>query len=159
MLTAALLNIFLQVSAFSTWEKELHKIVFDPRYLLLNSEERKQVMLEPGETELKGCQSESLGVKLEVQGSLMPGAVLSCCLLVIPAGKDSRIKLQSLEHQPHSKCYTQCVDHTAPPKVICYHRKTRSGHRPESKKVNDTGLENRCQKRSELGRSGCYQAL
>jgi transcription elongation regulator 1 len=22
------------VSAFSTWEKELHKIVFDPRYLL-----------------------------------------------------------------------------------------------------------------------------
>ncbi|GAB1292832.1 Transcription elongation regulator 1-like protein [Apodemus speciosus] len=37
----------LVVSAFSTWEKELHKIVFDPRYLLLNSEERKQVMLEP----------------------------------------------------------------------------------------------------------------
>lgn len=43
MLKATLLNIFLQVSAFSTWEKELHKIVFDPRYLLLNSEERKQV--------------------------------------------------------------------------------------------------------------------
>lgn len=32
-----------QVSAFSTWEKELHKIVFDPRYLLLSPEERKQV--------------------------------------------------------------------------------------------------------------------
>lgn len=32
-----------QVSAFSTWEKELHKIVFDPRYLLLTSKERKQV--------------------------------------------------------------------------------------------------------------------
>lgn len=31
------------VSAFSTWEKELHKIVFDPRYLLLTSRERKQV--------------------------------------------------------------------------------------------------------------------
>ncbi|NWW78588.1 TCRGL protein, partial [Climacteris rufus] len=31
------------VSAFSTWEKELHKIVFDPRYLLLNSDERKQI--------------------------------------------------------------------------------------------------------------------
>lgn len=31
------------MSAFSTWEKELHKIVFDPRYLLLNPEERKQV--------------------------------------------------------------------------------------------------------------------
>ncbi|KRX75049.1 T-complex protein 1 subunit eta, partial [Trichinella sp. T6] len=30
-----------QVSAFSTWEKELHKIVFDPRYLLLTSKERK----------------------------------------------------------------------------------------------------------------------
>ncbi|KAJ8704155.1 hypothetical protein PYW07_013449 [Mythimna separata] len=31
------------VSAFSTWEKELHKIVFDPRYLMLNSKERRQV--------------------------------------------------------------------------------------------------------------------
>ncbi|KAL4640180.1 transcription elongation regulator 1-like protein [Arapaima gigas] len=31
------------VSAFSTWEKELHKIVFDPRYLLLSSDERKQI--------------------------------------------------------------------------------------------------------------------
>lgn len=31
------------MSAFSTWEKELHKIVFDPRYLLLASKERKQV--------------------------------------------------------------------------------------------------------------------
>merc|ERR1719481_1702629 len=32
-----------QISAFSTWEKELHKIVFDPRDLLLTSKERKQV--------------------------------------------------------------------------------------------------------------------
>lgn len=32
-----------QVSAFSTWEKELHKIVFDQRYLLLTSKERKSV--------------------------------------------------------------------------------------------------------------------
>lgn len=31
------------VSAFSTWEKELHKMVFDPRYLLLTSDQRKQV--------------------------------------------------------------------------------------------------------------------
>jgi transcription elongation regulator 1 len=31
-----------EVSAFSTWEKELHKIVFDARYLLLTSKERKQ---------------------------------------------------------------------------------------------------------------------
>ncbi|TSQ12731.1 Transcription elongation regulator 1 [Bagarius yarrelli] len=31
------------VSAFSTWDKELHKIVFDSRYLLLNPKERKQV--------------------------------------------------------------------------------------------------------------------
>jgi transcription elongation regulator 1 len=30
-----------QVSAFSVWEKELHKIVFDSRYLLLTSKERK----------------------------------------------------------------------------------------------------------------------
>jgi transcription elongation regulator 1 len=29
------------VSAFSTWEKELSKIVFDERYLLLSSKERK----------------------------------------------------------------------------------------------------------------------
>lgn len=34
---------YIQVSAFSTWDKELHKIVFDPRYLLLNPKERKQV--------------------------------------------------------------------------------------------------------------------
>ena len=32
-----------QVSAFSTFEKELHKIVFDPRYLLLTSKERRSV--------------------------------------------------------------------------------------------------------------------
>lgn len=31
------------VSAFSTWDKELHKIVFDPRYMLLTPKERKQV--------------------------------------------------------------------------------------------------------------------
>ena len=30
------------VSAFSTWEKELPKIVFDPRYNYLNPKERKQ---------------------------------------------------------------------------------------------------------------------
>lgn len=30
------------MSAFSTWDKELHKIVFDHRYLLLTCEERKQ---------------------------------------------------------------------------------------------------------------------
>ena len=29
------------MSAFSTWEKELPKFVFDPRYLLLNTKERK----------------------------------------------------------------------------------------------------------------------
>ncbi|CAG2101002.1 unnamed protein product [Medioppia subpectinata] len=32
-----------RVSAFSTWEKELHKIVFDARYLILTSRERRQV--------------------------------------------------------------------------------------------------------------------
>jgi transcription elongation regulator 1 len=30
-----------KVSASSTWERELSKIVFDSRYLLLSSEERK----------------------------------------------------------------------------------------------------------------------
>ena len=29
------------MSAFSTWEKELPKFVFDPRYLLLTQKERK----------------------------------------------------------------------------------------------------------------------
>ena len=33
--------MFHKVSAFSTWEKELPKIVFDSRYLLLNQRERK----------------------------------------------------------------------------------------------------------------------
>jgi len=32
-----------EVSAYATWEKELHKIVFDSRYLLLTSKERKDV--------------------------------------------------------------------------------------------------------------------
>ncbi|MBN3298978.1 TCRGL protein, partial [Amia calva] len=42
-----------RVSAFSTWEKELHKIVFDPRYLLLSSEERKQVFEQFVKTRIK----------------------------------------------------------------------------------------------------------
>ncbi|XP_071985451.1 transcription elongation regulator 1-like protein isoform X2 [Engystomops pustulosus] len=48
-------NMLLErgVSAFSTWEKELHKIVFDPRYLLLNSEERKQVFEQFVKTRIK----------------------------------------------------------------------------------------------------------
>ena len=29
------------MSAFSTWDKELPKFIFDPRYMLLNSKERK----------------------------------------------------------------------------------------------------------------------
>lgn len=33
------------VSAGSTWEKELSKIVFDKRYLLLNAVERKAASL------------------------------------------------------------------------------------------------------------------
>lgn len=33
----------MQVSAFSTWEKELPKFVFDPRYLLLTPKERREV--------------------------------------------------------------------------------------------------------------------
>ena len=30
------------MSAFSTWEKQLPKIVFDPRFLLLTKKERKE---------------------------------------------------------------------------------------------------------------------
>ena len=37
-----LIWLIFQVSAFSTWEKELPKIVFDPRFLLLTQKERKQ---------------------------------------------------------------------------------------------------------------------
>ena len=29
------------MSAFSTWDKELPKFIFDPRYMLLNSKERR----------------------------------------------------------------------------------------------------------------------
>lgn len=43
VLKRIIIELVLQVSAFSTWEKELHKIVFDTRYLLLTSKERKQV--------------------------------------------------------------------------------------------------------------------
>uniref|UniRef100_UPI00398E8F12 transcription elongation regulator 1-like protein n=1 Tax=Pristiophorus japonicus TaxID=55135 RepID=UPI00398E8F12 len=48
-------NMLLErgVSAFSTWEKELHKIVFDPRYLLLNLEERKQIFEQFIKTRIK----------------------------------------------------------------------------------------------------------
>lgn len=34
-------SLGFQVSAFSTWEKELPKFVFDPRYMLLSAKERK----------------------------------------------------------------------------------------------------------------------
>uniref|UniRef100_A0A8C9VCA3 Transcription elongation regulator 1 n=1 Tax=Scleropages formosus TaxID=113540 RepID=A0A8C9VCA3_SCLFO len=46
------------VSAFSTWEKELHKIVFDPRYLLLNPKERKQVFDQYVKTRLMQAKEE-----------------------------------------------------------------------------------------------------
>lgn len=36
-----------EVSAFSTWEKELSKIVFDERYLLLGAKERREVGSKP----------------------------------------------------------------------------------------------------------------
>ena len=36
-------SVKLQVSAYSTWDKELPKIVFDHRYSLLNAKERKNV--------------------------------------------------------------------------------------------------------------------
>ena len=41
-LLMVLIWLIFQVSAFSTWEKELPKIVFDPRFLLLTQKERKQ---------------------------------------------------------------------------------------------------------------------
>ena len=34
--------LFIQVSAFTTWEQEMNKIVSDSRYSLLNAKERKQ---------------------------------------------------------------------------------------------------------------------
>ena len=70
----------LQVSAFSTWEKELHKIVFDPRYLLLASKERKQVfeqyMKERAEEERKEKKNK-LKEKKEAFKSLMQEAKLT----------------------------------------------------------------------------------
>merc|ERR1719237_1283112 len=44
-----------QVSAFSSWEKELSKIVFDPRYLLLTRKEKKAKAKERKENFIELC--------------------------------------------------------------------------------------------------------
>ncbi|XP_070540573.1 transcription elongation regulator 1-like [Ptychodera flava] len=87
------------VSAFSTWEKELHKIVFDPRYLLLTPRERKQVfekyVKQRAEEERKEKHSK-LKEKKEEYKSLMEDAKLSArstfSEFATKFGKDPRFK-------------------------------------------------------------------
>ncbi|KAF7203592.1 transcription elongation regulator 1-like protein isoform X1 [Nothobranchius furzeri] len=55
------------VSAFSTWEKELHKMVFDPRYLLLTSDQRKQVFDQFVKSRLKDEYREKKSKKQKAQ--------------------------------------------------------------------------------------------
>ncbi|XP_051870079.1 transcription elongation regulator 1-like isoform X3 [Pristis pectinata] len=87
------------VSAFSTWEKELHKIVFDPRYLLLNPKERKQVFdqyvktraeEERKEKKNKLQQSKEDFKKLLEDAKLTPRSTFSD--FASKFGKDSRFK-------------------------------------------------------------------
>ncbi|XP_067852652.1 transcription elongation regulator 1-like isoform X7 [Heptranchias perlo] len=87
------------VSAFSTWEKELHKIVFDPRYLLLNPKERKQVFdqyvktraeEERKEKKNKLQQSKEDFKKLLEDAKLTPRSTFSD--FAAKFGKDSRFK-------------------------------------------------------------------
>ncbi|XP_069755090.1 transcription elongation regulator 1 isoform X15 [Narcine bancroftii] len=87
------------VSAFSTWEKELHKIVFDPRYLLLNPKERKQVFdqyvktraeEERKEKKNKLQQSKEDFKKLLEDAKLTPRSTFSD--FASKYGKDSRFK-------------------------------------------------------------------
>ncbi|XP_069755079.1 transcription elongation regulator 1 isoform X4 [Narcine bancroftii] len=89
----------LKVSAFSTWEKELHKIVFDPRYLLLNPKERKQVFdqyvktraeEERKEKKNKLQQSKEDFKKLLEDAKLTPRSTFSD--FASKYGKDSRFK-------------------------------------------------------------------
>lgn len=88
------------VSAFSTWEKELHKIVFDPRYLLLTSKERKQVfekyVKDRAEEERKEKKNK-MKMKREEYRSLLEAANLhgksSFSEFAIKYGKDDRFKV------------------------------------------------------------------
>ncbi|XP_055593491.1 transcription elongation regulator 1 [Uranotaenia lowii] len=89
-----------EVSAFSTWEKELHKIVFDPRYLLLTSKERKQVfekyVKDRAEEERKEKKNKMRAKKEEFR-SLLEAANLhsksSFSEFAQKYGKDSRFKV------------------------------------------------------------------
>jgi len=88
-----------KISAFSTWEKELHKIVFDPRYLLLTSKERKQVfdkyVKERADEERKERKAKAKEIKEKFK-ELMEESDLtsktSFSEFSREAGKDSRFK-------------------------------------------------------------------
>ncbi|RXM27106.1 Transcription elongation regulator 1-like protein [Acipenser ruthenus] len=88
------------VSAFSTWEKELHKIVFDPRYLLLNSEERKQVFEQFVKTrikeEYKEKKSKLQQAKEEFRKLLEESKITSSASLTCAAYQSVRVRDHSL---------------------------------------------------------------
>ena len=71
-----------QVSAFSTWDRELTKLVYDPRYLLLNSaKERKavfdQYLRTRAEEERKEKKDQSKGRRAEFKTLLQEAQVAS----------------------------------------------------------------------------------
>ncbi|XP_050092686.1 transcription elongation regulator 1 isoform X2 [Anopheles aquasalis] len=89
-----------EVSAFSTWEKELHKIVFDTRYLLLTSKERKQVFeryVKDRADEERREKRSKMRQKRDEFRALMEAAHLhgksSFSDFVIKYGKDDRFKV------------------------------------------------------------------
>uniref|UniRef100_A0A2K6GEG2 Transcription elongation regulator 1 like n=1 Tax=Propithecus coquereli TaxID=379532 RepID=A0A2K6GEG2_PROCO len=89
------------VSAFSTWEKELHKIVFDPRYLLLNSEERKQIFEQFVKTrikeEYKEKKSKLLLAKEEFKKLLEESKVSPQFILILKKrDKENRLRLRKM---------------------------------------------------------------
>uniref|UniRef100_A0A3B4B3G2 Transcription elongation regulator 1 n=1 Tax=Periophthalmus magnuspinnatus TaxID=409849 RepID=A0A3B4B3G2_9GOBI len=84
------------VSAFSTWDKELHKIVFDPRYLLLNPKERKQVfdsyVKTRAEEERKEKKNKLMQAKDEFRKMMEESKLTTFSEFALKHGRDSRFK-------------------------------------------------------------------
>uniref|UniRef100_A0A672H916 Transcription elongation regulator 1 n=1 Tax=Salarias fasciatus TaxID=181472 RepID=A0A672H916_SALFA len=83
------------VSAFSTWDKELHKIVFDPRYLLLNPKERKQVFDQYVKTRAEEERKEKKNKLMQAKDEfrrMMEEAKTTFSEFAVKHGRDPRFK-------------------------------------------------------------------
>uniref|UniRef100_A0A3Q2Y2B3 Transcription elongation regulator 1 n=1 Tax=Hippocampus comes TaxID=109280 RepID=A0A3Q2Y2B3_HIPCM len=83
------------VSAFSTWDKELHKIVFDPRYLLLNPKERKQVFDQYVKTRAEEERKEKKNKLMQAKDDfrrMMDEAKTTFSEFAVKHGRDPRFK-------------------------------------------------------------------